>query len=262
MDRVLDSLGLVRSGEYLVAYIPATERALVFRVRSRLNEGREVYNYGPIPLKTGTSLPTYTGGSTAVPEDGVLPANSYTGGMSFQAPQIMKDYVFDANDIWYIIETYRDMLFHVKTYITPSFLRVDVQIPIGNPQGRFQKDKFIIGVDRDFGFARGYIELIHFPKIHYGYRFGNDTNLDVRTFVKFIYGEYRVETPMDANLIFDILVKREPAYWLTLPISILDPTAESALIETYGYAGFRIYKHTDRNTALADYNNTLRMVKV
>jgi hypothetical protein len=73
--KVVDELGLVLENEHLVVYIPATAKALVFRVKSRVNRGFEKLHYGPIPLPKDTPLPSYIGGSdTRFQPDGVMPA--------------------------------------------------------------------------------------------------------------------------------------------------------------------------------------------
>jgi hypothetical protein len=257
MNKVTDELGLCLEGEHITAFIPATSRALVFRVKSRVNRRYEQLNYGPLPLTSGMVLPTFDGGSVSVPADGVIPARAYTNGLMFPMSG-----AFDSSDMWYIPEDYRDRLFHVIQYVTPAFLRVDVQIPIGVPQGRFQKDKIMTGVDRDFGFARGSYEIIHIPKVHYGYRYANDTNVPLYTFVKFIYAEYIIETPKNSSLIFDILTRRTPSHWITLPINIMDTAVERALTEVYGITGFPLYRVDERDKAIRDYDALLREVKV
>ena len=144
MDKVTDALGLTLEGEHLTAFIPATSKAFVFRVKSRVNRRYEQLNYGPLPLTSGTTLPTFEGGSVSVPADGVIPARAYTTGLMFPMSG-----AFDSSDMWYTPEDYRDRLFHVIQYLTPAFLRVDVQITIAVTQGRFQKDKIVTGVDKD-----------------------------------------------------------------------------------------------------------------
>jgi hypothetical protein len=208
-------------------------------------------------LTSGTTLPTFEGGSVSVPVDGVIPARAYTTGLMFPMSG-----AFDSSDMWYTPEDYRDRLFHVIQHVTPAFLRVDVQIPTAVTQGRFQKDKIVTGVDKDFGFARGSYEVVHLPKVHYGYRYGNDTNVPLYTFVKFIYAEYVIETPKNSSLIFDILTRRIPSHWVTLPINIMDTTVERALTEVYGITGFPLYRADERDKALRDYDALLKEVKI
>jgi len=257
MDKVVDDLGLVLENEYISVFVPATSRAFVFRVKSRVNRRHEIINYGPLPLPAGTTLPTFEGGSVTVPVDGVIPARSYTTGLMFPLAG-----AYDPSDMWYTPEDYRDRLFHVIQHVTPAFLRVDVQIPIAVVQGRFQKDKIVTGVDKNFGFARGTYETIHIPKVHYGFRYANDTNVNLYTSVKFIYAEYVVEIPRNPNLIFDILARRAPSHWVTLPINVMDVTVERAMIESYGMIGFPLYRLDERDKALKEYDMLLREVKV
>jgi hypothetical protein len=264
LDR--DSLGLVRSGDYLTVFIPATESAIVFRVKSRVNEGREVFNYGPLPITANTSLPTYEGTSTTVPADGVLPARAYVrDGISFPFLTGMEN-VYTKSDIWYLSEDDRDRLFHVKMYVYPPIIRTDVQIPSKITQGRFQRERVITGVDSELGFNRGFIEVIHLPMVDYGYRFGNDTNLNLKTFVKFVYGEYLIEIPRNADLIFDIITRKVPSYWITLPVAYIDTKIADSLVRVYGFPrdrlGFKVYRADERSKAVKEYTDILKLLKV
>jgi len=260
VDRVVDSLGLVVENSFLVTYFPAVNKALVFRVKSRANRGFEVVNYGPLPLTAGSTVAVYGGGSKSVPADGVLPAMSYVSeGLSFPSPYTG---VVEDTDMWYLTQDYRERLFHVIQYVTPSWIRIDCQIPKGVVQPRFQRDKVMLGVDRDWGFSRGRYEVVHFPEIHYGYRYGNDTNIDVYTTVRFVYGEYVVETPRDPELIFSILAKKTPAYWLTMPIYFWDPSIRDGLLKTYGIEGFTVYGVHEKEKAIIEYETLLTKVKV
>ncbi len=254
---VTDEYGLVKENQFLTLTIPARNTALVFRVKTRYNRGSEVFNYGPLPIKSGDAFTSYDAASPTAPADGVIPARAYSSGMKFPLPD-----AYDEADMWYLPEDYKERIFHVIQYITPAFLRVDVQIPINTVQGRFQRDEVIIGVHKDFGFSRGRIETVHLTKIHYGYRYGNDTNMPLYTTTKFIYGEYEVETPRDVELIFQILNHKVPSHWITLPITVFDRSVETAMNDCYGITGFPIYGLHQRDTALTTYNNLLRRVKI
>lgn len=250
-------MSLVNENQFLVVYIPARNSAFVWRVKCRVNSGYEVLDYGPLPIKKDEVLPTYDGAATTVPEDGVLPARAYIPtGRSFPLPG-----AYDENDMWYLPEDYRERVFHVTQNITPSFLRVDVQIPLAVAQGRFQRDRVVTGVEKDFGFSRGVIETIHVPKIHYGYRWGNDTNLSVYTAARFTYGEYLIDVPRDAELIFQVLTRRIPSHWVTLPINVLDAVIERAFLDVYGYMGFPLYSVNMRDEALEVYKELLNRVR-
>ena len=255
---VVDSLGLVHENQLLTVYIPAKAAALVFRVKSRQNRGYEIFDYGPLPLTSGETLPTFDGGSVSVPADGVLPARAYVkAGRGFPLSD-----AYDPNDMWYVpSKDYEDRIFHVIQYITPSFVRVDVQMPKNVTQQRFQRDRIIAGMEKTFGFARGVLETIHVPEIHYGYRWGNDTNIDLKTFVRFVYGEYIIEIPKDPELIFNVLVRKVPSKWITLPINSWDPSIESALNRTYGIIGFTTYGIHEKQKAISEYTELINRVR-
>jgi len=258
MPPVVDALGLVLENQFLTGYIPATNKAMVFRVISRVNKDYEIFNYGYLPFSSGDMLNSYDGGTASVPADGVIPARGYTlNGIKFPLTD-----AWDETDMWYLPEDYRDRIFHVKLKTTPDFLRTDIQIPVNITQPRFQRERKILGIDTDFGFKRGEIEVIHFPEIHYGYRFGNDTNVAFYTHAEFIYGEYIIEIPKDAELIFNILTKKVPSYWLTLPIMNYDARIGEAFTKVYGFEGFTVYGIHEREKAIAEYEELLGKVKV
>jgi hypothetical protein len=262
---VVDRFGLVNENSYLVVYFPATGTAIPFRVLARVNKGFEVFNYGPLPITTTTALSSYDGGTVTPPASGVMPARSYTPDLAFPAisgtPLVNAR---DTSDIWYLDENDRDRLFHVKMFVYPPIIRTDIRIPINVTQLRFQKERVVIGVSTVLGFTRGALEFIRLPYLRYGLRFGNDTNLNLYTFVSFIYAEYVVEVPRDADVIADILLKRVPSYWFTMPISYQDPGISDALRRVYGFTstwGFKLYRHDQREQALKEYSNVLASLK-
>jgi hypothetical protein len=260
LDRVVDELGLVLEGEHLSVFIPATQKAFVFRVKSRHNRGFERIHYGPLPLPANVMLASFLGGGIQVPVAGVLPGTAFIpsgAGISFPLTG-----VFDEADMWFLPPEFRERLFHVKLDLTPRWLRVDLEIPRGVSQRRFQRDKVTLGVEKLFGFSRGHVEVIHFPGIHYGYRFANDSNLHVFTGVDFTYGEYVVEIPKDAELIFNILTRRVPSLFLTMPITVFDESIRRAFLDTYGIEGFPLFPITKKADAIAEYERLLREVKI
>jgi hypothetical protein len=253
---VVDSLGLVLENEHLTVYIPVTNKAFVFRVKSRYNKGFERINYGPLPLPRGLPLGSYLGGTSMVPVTGVLPAYSYVmigGEVTFPMSG-----TYDETDMWYIPKDWRERLFHVILDVYPRWLRIDLTIPKGVVQRRFQRDKITLGIEKNFGFSRGRIETVHFPEIRYGYRFGNDTNLNIYTSAIITYGEYVVEIPKDAEMIFNILTRRYPSHWVTLPVTSYDETIRRGFTETYGIEGFTVYPINKRSEALAEYNKLMK----
>jgi hypothetical protein len=264
---VVDRLGLVVENSYLTIYIPATRSALVFRVISRSNRGFEVFDYGPLPLSAGDTLTMFVGSAVTVPADGVLPAMCFTGDLRFPAiPGTALANVRDTSDIWYLDKDDRDRLFHVRMYVYPPIIRAHVRIPTNVTQYRFQRDRVALGIEAPLGFSRGLLEVVHIPYLIYGYRFANDTNLDLRTYVRFVFGEYVVEIPRSAELIFDILTRRVPSHWITMPIASLEPAIRTALSDVYGFReprwGFRLYRADERSTAIREYNEVLKMLRV
>jgi hypothetical protein len=259
MDKVTDSYGLVLEGEFLTVYIPGLASAIPFLVKARANKGVETIPYGPLPLVSGETLPTYDGGSVIVPADGVIPARAYTD----SAKTFPLKGAYDETDMWYYPADLNERLFHVIQEVTPAFLKCDIQIPKGVKPYRFQRDKVILGLGTEpFGFSRGKTEMVHLPEIRYGYRWGNETNINLYTAVKFTYAEYIVETVKDAETIFNILTKRIPSYWITLPVFTREATVVDALTKAYGITGYPIYPPYRRTQAINEYNNLIRQVKI
>jgi len=251
---------LVREGGFLTVVI--VDRAYVFRVKSRRNVGREVVDYGPLPIFSGEVLPVFypPGQTVTVPADGVLPGFAFTPrGRSFPSPYVG---VYERSDMWLIPEDDRNTLFHVWLYITPSWIRVDTDIPIGVEQGIFQVNRVRIGVYAFHGFRRGEVEVIHMPGLRIGYRFGNDTNLPVRAYARFVYGEYVVEIPRNPELIFDILTGRMPSYWYVMPVTNMETVLQQTLERVYGFLGFPLYRADERAVAVREYGELLRRAKV
>ncbi|TDA41737.1 MAG: hypothetical protein DSO07_02980 [Thermoproteota archaeon] len=251
--------------EILAVYLPPAKAFIPFRVKAIVNKGYEEINYGAIPLSAGTSLNTFDGGAATVPAYGVMPARAYTpNGISFPAPSEIASSVIQATDMWYTNESLAHRLFHVITLVTPAFLRMDIQIPKNVPQISFQGEKATMGIDKTFGFKRGKVETVIIPCVNYGWRFGNDTNMSVYTFVRFIYREYDIEIVKDPELIFNIAIQRFPAKWKTLQMSTLDPVVKSALERDYGadFKGFPIYSVYERDKAVSEYREIVRKLRM
>jgi len=254
----MDKQHLVTEGSYLVCFIPPTGKALVFRVKAVANRAYPDFAYGALPLSSGDSLSSYDGGSVSVPADGVIPARGYTReGKAFPLSG-----VYDESDMWFVPKDYNTRLFHVFQEVTPAFLRTDIQIPKDVNQTRFQRGERMVGLQANFGFARGMLEVIHFPAIRYGYRWGNDSNLDLYTQVKFTYGEYVIEIPKDAELIFNVMTKKVPSYWYSLPITSYDESIKKGLSDAYGFEGFTLYPATEKEKAVSEYEDLLKEAKV
>ena len=244
---------VLRDNDYLVTFIPATKTSLVFRVITRANNYTKI-NYGPLPLAIGETIPTYDGGSVAVTETGTIPPRAYTGtGKSFPYTG-----TWDANDMFYTNEEYRDRIVHIVGETIPDWLRLGLEYPKGVKQYRYQRDNVITGIDKDFGFGQGAIETVQFPNIRQGWLFGNDTNLPIRTGMTFQYEELIVETPKDPLTIYEILTGQRKAHHIDLPISVQDPSIQIALKKNYGYYGFDTTLIKQKDLAVANYAAQIR----
>jgi len=253
-------MNILEENKILVLYIPITNKAFVFRVRSVINRAIKI-DYGPLPIPANYPFASYIAGTPIAPADGVIPAYAYTPiGAELTFPL---SGAYDETDMWYMPKDYNDRVFHVITKLTPAWLRCEITIPKSVMQGRFQKEKVTTGIEKLFGYTRGSIETAHIPGLHYGYRFGNDSNLYVYTGVSFDYGEYVVETPRDSGLIFDILTRKIKAdKWISLPISVYDAAIRKALTDAYGIEGFTVYGIHQRSQAIPEYEALLKEVLI
>ena len=252
---------ILKENQILVVYIPATNRAFVWRVVSLNNRDLITIDYGPLPITANYPLSSYVAGSILAPASGVMPGLSYIPvGSELTFPL---SGAYDETDMWYLPEDYRERVFHVIAEVTPRWLRCEVTVPKGVTQGRFQRDKVTTGIEKTFGYKRGSIEVVHIPRLRYGYRFGNDSNLNVYTGVRFKYGEYVIETPKDAEFIFNVLTRRIKAdRWISLPVQVYDDSVKRALMKDYGIEGFPLYGVYDKAKAISEYNSLLREVLV
>ena len=239
--KVTDELGLVLPNRIIAVYIPAVNQVLPLRiVRRRVH----VIPYGPLPLSKGETLPTLDGGSVTVPEDGVFPARAYTS-RPRRFPTTLD--VDDKTDIFYIDDTrHPEWIVHAHVYIEPSHIRVMLRIPETLVQGVFHPNRVPLDIRSDFGWNRGYVEVVYFPGVHYGFDFCNDLYVDFRTWVTIIYGEYMVEPVLDIDKVLEIMFgKAEDTYYYTLPVESLDSAFKEKLQKLYGfygdYVGYPVY---------------------
>ena len=258
----VDQFGLALANSYIVCVFPPTQAAMVWRVKAIANDGYKLFDYGRLPTLTTDAETQYvtnggnpTGITPSPPAAGTIQQNCYTQNIQFALTN-----AYDNTDMWYYPEDYRDRLFEVITNITPAYLRVAVNIPTNVTQQGFQKNRVAGGIGQVFGYKRGRFQVLHLPKLHYGYEFGNDTNIVPYVRIKFLYGEYIVEIPQDPNTIFSILNKdpRFPARWSTLPVETYDPLLKTSLVNSYGFEGFPIYPIDQKATAITTYQSLLQ----
>jgi len=247
-----------KANDYLAVTIPATQSAMVFRVKVRVNP-EQMLQYGALPL--ATSDPALSGmdaATVSIPAAGVMPGRAYTAigrGYSMALTN-----AYDATDMWYTNEDYRDRIFYIVAKTTPSFLQLGLEFPKGVQQYRFQRDNVMAGVGTNFGFSRGAIETVQFPNIHQSLRIGNDSNLPVYTGLTYQYNELIIETPRDPLTIYNILAGRIPSYRVDLPIMVQDSSIPIQLQKDYGYTGFDMTLLSTPNDAVTEYGNILKGV--
>ncbi len=250
----------IRENDIIVLHLPAYQSALVFRVKALLNRGFERFEYGPLPLKSGISLPTVDGTTVTVPADGVFPARAITPtSITFPSP-----YDPTKSDMWYVPKDRRSHIRYITLKLRPEVLRVLVELPQGLRQLMFQEVetvRYASGADV-FGFRRGEIDWWQMPGIHVGLLFANLYNIHWMTYASFTYQDMIIEIPKIADLIFDALIGKVRAHWFTLPITTPSKELEVALDEVYGFRGFKLYSAYERDRAIREYEEDLRRVRV
>jgi len=264
MSSVTDRNGLVKDGGYLVVFNPVVQsgkdpvnssisirynKAMVFKVLARQNVQGEKY-VCDLPTTTSTSFRSYDGSTATASAAGCLPARAYTAATGLQFGMAG---VENTADMWDLDHTYYDRLFHVQMRVSPSFVRVGVDMPTGTNQARFQRTKKSIGIGSDFGWRYGYTEFVPFPEVDCSYQFGNTTNVELMPKCEFLYGEYIIGIPSDPDIVFKVLTGKEPSHRVTMPISIYDAAISQGLIRTYGTDGFRIFPNTQYSAAIDEY---------
>lgn len=248
MERILDAKGLVEDNKVISIYIPSVDAILPLRVIYRENRGYEEFNYGPIPV----SFSGY--------EDGVIPAEQETSTIMFRYTKLPPEL---AEDMFYYTESGK--LIHARIKISPILLRVMTEVPLGSKVYSFQ-DKVTQGLTEDFGWFRGEIEMVFLPKIHVGFRFYNPTNLDLRTNVHITYAEYRVEVVKDVDILYKIVTKQYPAYWISFGGKYRFVQLEDA-VRVYGIPGTeqlipRLPEWTSKEQALSIIREKVKSWKV
>lgn len=245
------------SNQYLVVELPAYGSVLPFRVVRRVNTFWDVIPYGALPVTTSTVFYSIDDDSVVnPPADGVVPARAVMrlgSYVTFPKMGWMSDSdVSDSDDMFYIsAKKFPDRVLHVVAKLRPSWLRVVVDIPPGTVQERYMNA--FLDLNRDFGFARGELEVVYLPDVRMGWRFGNDFNFPVHTEVRFVYGEYEVEVVKEPKLVFDLMIGRKPHHRVVLPVTIRSDSFERALNHTYGFTGYPIMPASREAEAITTY---------
>jgi hypothetical protein len=250
-DRVLDESGFVREGEHVLIVLPAYDAILPLRVKSIVNKEAKWFNYGPVPY-------TFTG----YPE-GVMKARSATDGFKFKdvTGRLVGE---EAGDMFYHKKP--EKLIHAYIDITPHLFRIYQEVPTGAKQIIYlDAVTFTTGVDdvtAVFGYTVGVKEQFFLPNFHIDWFVHNATNMHLRTNVMMKYAEYNVEMPTDADLIFNLMMRKIPAYWWTLPVTTRRVELDRMFEEVYkfprGVFGLPFYRSYERDRALREIPEKIR----
>ena len=243
-----ERLKLVRPGNILLIELPGYRAVLPFVVKQVVNDPYDELNYSPLPLTTSTALSYLIapppGAPPFVPENGVLPAESYNSSpVTFPLQNS-----FDSSDMFFFTAPNNKLILY-SIYTRPRFLRVLPEIPAGVFISKFGSTYFsqagltpvsvgsFSGI-ASTGFFRGYSELVQLPNLHYGFIFANDTALTVYTSAKIIYQDIRVGIP-DPQTAYMAMIGElyRNVVSVTLPVPEQPTLMSNALNQYYGTAG-------------------------
>ena len=260
----VDDYGLTQPNNYLGLFLPALGTELVFHIKYRFNPTFTLLNYGPLPTTTSDSWNNYngiaggTGGSSSPAGAGQIPAGCWIKGKQFNVPSTLYlsgTFPFGQGDIWYTQDPTR--VFEVRTYLTPNWLRIAVDMPTGQVQQALQ-GTVAGGVDQDFGWRRGHFYTVHIPYLHYGYGFGNDSNAALPlTRCIFRYAEQIIEMVRDESTVFGVIAGMIPANVVSLSVVNAASQITSSLKTTYGFTGFPVYPRQKQDIAQAKYKGII-----
>jgi len=201
--RVVDEKGFVLEGGNLLLYFPAFNGILCYKVISRRNKGFEELAYGPLP---------YTASGHAA---GVVPANSTTGEYKFNWIDTRRR-GHEYTNMFYFEDS--DTLLHVFMTIKPYMLRNYIHYPETLTPLSYIKDVTNTpDTGDDFGFFRENFEIVYIPYLECSFETYNKTNIDLKTFVKFVYAEYEVELIQDTETMRKLWLEQQPVKKITLP---------------------------------------------
>lgn len=250
-NRVLDEDGFIKEGEHILVIFPAYNSILPLRVKSIDNKHTKWFNYGPVPY-------TFNGYS-----EGIMKNRSATPGFKFTDITGMLTGE-EAGDMFYHKKA--EMLLHAQIDIKPHLFRIFQEIPVGSKQVTYIRAvTFTTGVGEataNFGYFVGVKEQIFLPNFHIDWFVHNATNMDLRTNVMMKYAEYTVELPKDADLIFNMMMRKIPAYWYTLPVTTTRTDLDRMFEEVYKFSaekhGIPFYRSYEREKALREIPEIIR----
>jgi len=227
----------LEASDILVIFLEPLSEFLPLRINARLNKDFERYEYGLIPTKTTDTLPTLEGGSVSPPANGTLPARAYTT-ITFETTL---ENIPEDEDVWYLKEDDKEILFHVCLELDPRLIKMDLQVPRGVDQRRFSNKRVLVGVKEALGFSRGSLEFLSIPSLRQGIVLCNDTNLDFYVNAHFRYAEYLVEPITDVDLVSRIREERI-GKWMPMRIVQRDDEIVRAFEKIYGSTGYPLKK--------------------
>jgi hypothetical protein len=168
---------------------------------------------------------------------------------------------FSTTDMWYTPQNYNSRLIEEIQVLTPTWTRVELQIPSGVAQNGYQLNKVTGGIQTfnpSFGIRRGSFDTFHIPYVTYGFKYGNDTNMPIYPRVVFYFAEYIVEIPKDPELIWAIINHKVEARSYTMPYEVVNSQMSDGLLQTYGIQGFPSYGLDQHDEAVNAYRSIIQ----
>ena len=193
---VVDENGLVNIGHPLVLWFPFNNTVVPLLVKNRRNFGYEKFDYGKLTGYTPASAPATAG---CIHQQTNITEQVFA--YSRLEPSLSPDMFYHSDD---------DTVIHANMHVRPEVLRIFTRVPKGTAQqdfrGQIASDD--LGLEIEFGYKRGFAELVYPPKIKWGVVLSNETNIDLMTYVSFNYAHYGTEFISCPDVILGILKGR------------------------------------------------------
>lgn len=194
----------IQQGDYILLMLPYTPYAyLPFQVVRVESQGR-IPQPRVFSFPSGTTFTSLISGFVTSTSPSTIPEFSKSPAFTISMPMLNlfnKDNIFEAP----IDRGYNDTLVYYCLYMTPPWLRIQAEAPIGTIQNYYQFGRVAMPVDGQFGYRRGAIEVVQPPPLTIPFVLVNDTNMIARVSMNISYAEMRVKPIQDPYVVYELV---------------------------------------------------------
>ncbi|MEM1971393.1 MAG: hypothetical protein QXM92_02905 [Candidatus Anstonellales archaeon] len=194
----------IQQGDYILVLLPYTPYAyLPFQVVRVESQGR-IHQPSVFTFPAGTNFTSLISGFVTSTSPSTMPEFSKSQAFTVKMPMLNlfnKDNIFEAP----IDRGYNDGLIFYCLYLTPPWLRIQAEAPIGTIQNYYQFGRVAMPADGQFGYRRGMIEVVQPPPLTIPFVLVNDTNMVVRVSMNISYAEMRVKPIQDPYVVYELV---------------------------------------------------------